>query len=92
MHYCGLVADCIDVVIPLIQVAAVERFCASVAVAVWVSVFMNIFVCSFHSAAFKPAHSVPDVFGRQMTPTHAGEDEHVLHEPSRQVLGTSSCF
>lgn len=91
MHYCGLVTDCTDVVIPLIQVAAVQRFlCECGCVAVWVSVFTNIFVCSFHSAAFKPAHSVPDVFGRQMTPTHAGEDEHVLHEPSRQVLGTTA--
>lgn len=26
-------------------------------------------------AGFEPAHSVPDVFGRQMTPAHAGGDE-----------------
>lgn len=32
------------------------------------------------SAAFNPAHSVPDVPGRRMTPAGAHKNEHVLKD------------
>lgn len=39
---------------------------------------VSLHVCL--SAAFNPAHFVPDVPGRQMTPAGADKNEHVLKE------------
>lgn len=55
------------------------------------SVPMSVFVSPFLSAAFKPAHVVPDVFGRQMTLTHTNKNEHVLNEEcEHNSLGKST--